>query len=139
MACFVSLASTLLAGATLTLCIYLDRGLDSPLLVLIALPIMSAALALPPKHVTICGLVAFVEFGAVAFTSAHAHATAGDIAALSAYLMGTVVLSAGSALYVGPRGRRRSAGSGSPPPSVHRRTHRVSESWGVLRTSEHRD
>ncbi len=94
-----SLASTLLAGATLTLCIYLDRGLDSPLLVLIALPIMSAALALPPKHVTICGLVAFVEFGAVAFTSAHAHATAGDIAALSAFLMGTVVLSAGSALY----------------------------------------
>ena len=94
-----SLASTLLAGAALTICIYLDGGLDSPLMVLIALPVMSAALALPPKEVTICGVVAFVEFGMVALTDSHAEATTSDIAALSALLIGTVVLSAGSAVY----------------------------------------
>ena len=94
-----STASTLLAGAALTFCVLLDGGLDSPLLVLIALPIMSAALALPPKQVTICGLMAFVEFGVVALTSADVAATATDIAALSAFLIGTVVLSVGSAIY----------------------------------------
>jgi len=94
-----SLASTLLAGGALSVGIYLDGGLDSPLIVLIALPVMSAALALPAKEVTICGVVAFVEFGVVALTDSHMEATTSDIAALSAFLIGTVMLSAGSAVY----------------------------------------
>ena len=88
-----SLASTLLAGGALSVGIYLDGGLDSPLIVLIALPVMSAALALPAKEVTICGVVAFVEFGVVALTDSHMEATTSDIAALSAFLIGTVMLS----------------------------------------------
>jgi len=94
-----SLASTVLAGTVLTLCIYLDRGLDSPLIVLMALPVMSAALALPAKEVVICGVVAFIEFGAVVLTDSHVEATTTDVAALSALLIGTVMLSAGSAVY----------------------------------------
>ncbi len=94
-----SLISTLFAGATLSLCIYLDGGLDSPLIILMALPIMSAALALPAKEVMICGIAVFVEFGAVAFTDANVDSTAGDVAALSAFLAGTVALSIGAAVY----------------------------------------
>ena len=94
-----SLASTILAGTVLTVCIYLDGGLDSPLIVLMALPVMSAALALPAKEVVICGVVAFVEFGAVALTDSHVDAKTSDVAALSALLIGAVMLSAGSAVY----------------------------------------
>ena len=94
-----SLASTLVAGAALTLCIFLDGGLDSPLMVLIALPIMSAALALPAREVALCGVAAFVEFGVVAPTDSHVEASAVDVAALFAFLIGTFVLSVGSAVY----------------------------------------
>jgi len=94
-----SLVSTVLAGTVLTLCIFLDGGLDSPLIVLMPLPVMSAALALPAREVIICGVVAFVEFGAVALAGSHVEATTSDIAALSALLIGTVMLSAGSAVY----------------------------------------
>ncbi len=94
-----SLASTLLAGGALSLGIYLDGGLDSPLIVLIALPVMSAALALPAREVTICGVAAFVEFGVLALTDSHMEATTSDIAALSAFLIGTVMLSVGSAVH----------------------------------------
>ena len=94
-----SLASTLAAGAALTLCIYLDGGPDSPLVVLLALPVMSAALALPAREVIICGAVAFGEFAAVVFTDPHPESTTSDVVALSALLIGTVMLSAGSAVY----------------------------------------
>ena len=94
-----SLASTLSAGAALSLCIYLDGGLDSPLIILMALPIMSAALALPAKEVVICGIVGFVEFGVVAFTDSNGDSTTSDIAALSAFLAGTIALSMGAAVY----------------------------------------
>ena len=94
-----SLGSTLLAGFALTICIWLDGGLDSPLVVLIALPVMSAALALPPKQVTICGCAALFGLGAVAWTDAHVEAGASDIAGLSALVIGTAILSSASALY----------------------------------------
>ena len=99
MACLISVASTLLAGFALTICIVLDGGLDSPLVVLIALPVMSAALALPPKQVTICGCAALGELGVVAWTDAHVETAASDIAALAALLIGTAVLCSASALY----------------------------------------
>ena len=43
--------------------------------------------------------MAFVEFGAVVVTDSHVDATTSDIAALSALLIGAVMLSAGSAVY----------------------------------------
>jgi len=94
-----SLASTLSAGAALSLCIYLDGGLDSPLIILMALPIMSASLALPAKKVMICGIAGFVEFGVVAFTDRNVDSTTSAIAALSALLAGTMALSMGAAVY----------------------------------------
>lgn len=94
-----SLVSTVLAAAVLMVCIYLDGGLDSPLIVLMALPVMSAALALPAKEVIVCGVAAFVAFGAVVLTDAHSGPTTSDVAALSALLVGAVMLSTGSAVY----------------------------------------
>ncbi len=94
-----SVASTLLAGFALTICIWLDGGLDSPLVVLIALPVMSAALALPPRQVTMCGCAALGELGVVAWTDARVEAAASDIAALVALVIGTAVLCSASALY----------------------------------------
>ncbi len=94
-----SLVSTLSAGAALSVCVYLDGGLDSPLIVLMALPIMSAALALPVKEVTICAIVGSLEFLVVAFTGSHARSTSGYIAALSVFLAGTIALSMGGAVY----------------------------------------
>ena len=94
-----SLASTLLAGAALSLCVYLDGGLDSPLIVLIALPVMSAALALPAKDVMFCGIAAFVEFGLVVLTDSHIDSSTSYIAAITALLVGTVALSTGAAVY----------------------------------------
>ena len=95
----LSLASTLFAGAALSLCIYLDGGLDSPLIILMALPIMSAALVLPAKEVMICGIVAFAELGVLAFTDSNVESSTSDIAALSAFLAGTIALGMGAAVY----------------------------------------
>ena len=94
-----SLASTLAAGAAVSLCVYLDGGLDSPLIILMAIPIMSATLALPAKEVMICGIVGLVEFGVVAFTDSNVRSSTSDIAALSAFLAGTIALSMGAAVY----------------------------------------
>lgn len=94
-----SVGSVLLAGSILTFCICLDGGLHSPLLSLLALPVMSAAIGLPPREVAICGLAAFVEFGMVVFTDTTAEATTGTIAASVAFLAGTVALSVGAAVY----------------------------------------
>ena len=94
-----SLASTLFAGAALSFCIYLDGGLDSPLIILMALPVMSAAFALPAKGVMICGIAAFVEFGVVVLTDSYVESTTSDIATLSGFLAGTIALSMGVAVF----------------------------------------
>ncbi|MGD0747811.1 MAG: HD domain-containing phosphohydrolase [Acidimicrobiales bacterium] len=94
-----SLVSILFAGAALTTAICLDGGLDSPLVVLIALPILSAALALPVTEVWICGMAALVEFAIVVLSNLHVESSNSDIAALSAFLVGTVALSLGAAVY----------------------------------------
>ena len=94
-----SFLSTLFSGAVLTAVICLDGGLDSPLVVLIALPVMSAALALPITEVWICGLAALVEFAFVILANLHVAVSRSEIAATSAFLVGVVVLSLGSAVY----------------------------------------
>jgi len=93
------LLSTLFAGAALTIAIWLDGGVDSPLVLMIALPILSAALALPAREVWICGVAALVEMVAVVLTSVDVSSSTSDVAALSAFLVGTVALSLGAAVY----------------------------------------
>jgi diguanylate cyclase (GGDEF)-like protein/PAS domain S-box-containing protein len=94
-----SLVSVLFAGAALTFSICLDGGLDSPLIVLLALPIMCAALALPAREVSICGLAVLAELIVVAVADPHVEASTSDAAALSAFLFGTVALSLGVAVH----------------------------------------
>jgi len=94
-----SLVSVLFAGAALTFSICLDGGLDSPLIVMIALPIMCAALALPAREVWICGMAVLAEFVVVAVAHPRVEASTSDAAALSAFLVGTVALSLGVAVY----------------------------------------
>ena len=94
-----SFVSTLIAGAALTVAICLDGGLDSPLVVLIALPVLFAALALPIAEVWMCGTVALLEFAIVVLANRHVESSKSDIATLSAFLVGTVALSLGAAVY----------------------------------------
>ncbi len=56
-----SLAVTLAAGIIVTICCALDGGIDSPLVYLIVVPVVSAALALPARHVAICAGAAIAE------------------------------------------------------------------------------
>ena len=92
------LLSTLFAGAALTIAIWLDGGVDSPLVVMIALPILAAALALPAREVWICGVAALVELVVVVLANVDVSSSS-DVAALSAFLVGTVALSLGAAVY----------------------------------------
>ena len=93
-----SLLSTLFSGAVLTAVICLDGGLDSPLVVLIALPVLSAALALPIRGVWICGVAALVEFAIVMLANFDVAVSRSEIAATAAFLVGAVVLSLGAAV-----------------------------------------
>jgi diguanylate cyclase (GGDEF)-like protein/PAS domain S-box-containing protein len=92
------LGATLSAGVLLTVSITLDGGLDSPLIFFIALPIMSAAIALPPLAVAICGMTAAVELGIVAVLDPKILLSADDLAMLSAFLFGAFVLTMGAAV-----------------------------------------
>ena len=56
-----SFAWTIVAGATVTVAIHLDKGIDSPLLFLLALPLVSAGLALDVRQVIGCGVATLVS------------------------------------------------------------------------------
>lgn len=94
-----SLSSVLAAGAVLTVCICWSGGLDSPLISLLALPIMSAALGLSGRMVAICGAAGLIEFGLVVWLDSEVHVPVSTIMAEIAFLGGTVALSLGAALY----------------------------------------
>ena len=64
-----SVAWTLTSGLTLVLCAHLDSGIESPLLFLAALPVMSAALVLSSGAVTLIGLAALAGVAMVAATT----------------------------------------------------------------------
>ena len=91
-----SLGATLSAGVLLTVSITLDGGLDSPLIFFIALPIMSAAIALPPLAVAVCGMTAAVELGLVAVLNPKVSFSADDLSMLSAFLFGVFALTMGA-------------------------------------------
>jgi len=94
-----SFVSTFLSGLALFVCVYLDGGLDSPLIVLMALPVMSAALALPAKQVLICGIATFVELGIVATRHSTTGRFTSEFAIFCVFLVGTLVVNMGSAIY----------------------------------------
>ena len=95
--------STVLSGIVLTLCVHLDGGINSPLVYLTVLPVMSAALALPESQVTICGLAAAAEIViVVSITDPRRASPASKLLILFAFVLGTIVLSVVSA-----RGRAR--------------------------------
>ena len=84
----------MLSGIVLTLCVHLDGGINSPLVYLTVLPVMSAALALPESQVTICGLAAAAEIViVVSITDPHRASPASKLLILFAFVLGTIVLS----------------------------------------------
>jgi len=96
-ACF-SLGATLVAGVVLTISISLSGGLDSPLIVFMALPMVSAAVALSPRAVMVCGFASAGELGVVAFSDSTVLRSADDLSIMAAFLSGVFVLTIGAAL-----------------------------------------
>jgi diguanylate cyclase len=94
-----SFLSTLFTSAVLVVCIYFDGGLSSPLVILMALPVMSAALALPARQVLICGIVTFIELGVVATRPSATQRFSSQFAIFCAFLVGAVVVNVGAAIY----------------------------------------
>jgi diguanylate cyclase (GGDEF)-like protein len=88
-------AACLLSGAVVTLCIVLDGGLGSPLIFLLALPLLNATLALPIRQVAICAIATVLEFVIVAVTDPNVAHSVGDLTALSAFVAGVLVLAMG--------------------------------------------
>jgi diguanylate cyclase (GGDEF)-like protein len=93
-----SLASTLLSSAALTVCAGLDGGIDSHLLYLAALPMISAALALPTWAVTTSGACTLAEFAVLTVTDRNVTSAASSLVILYAVTVGVVVLAIASAL-----------------------------------------
>ena len=92
-----SLGATLSAGVVLTVGVSLSGGLDSPLVFFMALPLMSAAMALPTPAVATCGLATAVEMGVVAILDPTVVRSPDDLCFLTAFLFGAFVLAMGAA------------------------------------------
>ncbi len=86
---------TLLAGVILTVSIHFDGGIDSPLVFLLALPIVSAALALEVRQVIACGVATLGEFTYVWLFDRDVHRSASVIAMFAMALVGLVVVAVG--------------------------------------------
>ena len=82
-------------GVVLTACIFLDNGLHSPLIFLLALPIANAALALRIRAVTICGIATLFELGAIAISNPSVGRSGDELTMLAASVVGLVVLALG--------------------------------------------
>jgi len=87
-----SFTVTLVSGLLLALCAHLDAGLDSPLLYLTALPVISSALALPSLAVALCGTAAAAEFALVAWFDHRLLRSGGDVLILCSFLVGVIGL-----------------------------------------------
>ena len=90
-----SFAWTLAAGVVLTAVIHLDRGTASPLLVILVLPIMSAALALEVRQVVLCGVATFAEFLFIWLDEPVISRSTSAMSMFSALLVGMVVIAVG--------------------------------------------
>lgn len=83
-----SFAWTLLSGAALTMCVWLDSGLSSPLLFLLVLPVFYGGLAFVPTRVAICVGASLLEVGIVAVTDRGTGASHGSLLMVSAATAG---------------------------------------------------
>lgn len=90
-----SFAWTLVAGIVLAMCIHLDGGFDSPLIFLLALPIVSAALALEVRQVIVCGVATLSEFTYVWLYDSQIHRSVSVIAMFAMSILGLVVIAVG--------------------------------------------
>jgi diguanylate cyclase (GGDEF)-like protein len=93
-----SLASTLLSSVALTVCAGLDGGIDSHLLYLAVLPMISAALALPTWAVTTSGACTLAEFVALTVTDRNVTSGSSSLVILYAVTVGVVILAIASAI-----------------------------------------
>jgi diguanylate cyclase (GGDEF)-like protein/PAS domain S-box-containing protein len=90
-----SLSLALGTGAFLTLCCYLDGGLDSPMLFLLALPVAHLAITFPPRTVALSAWAAVTEFALVARFDPDIASSLAVLALLIAFLGGMITLALG--------------------------------------------
>ena len=88
----------LFAGVIVTWSAHLDRGIDSPLIVLFVLPIASAALRLPVRYVLICGAATLGEITYVWLDEPSKTSFTTDTAMLAAVIVGLIVFAVGFAV-----------------------------------------
>lgn len=95
-----SIVATIDVGSSvlLTVAVMLDGGLDSPLLYLLVLPMMAAALALPPLAATVVGCVASAEVALVSLADPHVLGSSARLVLLIALLLGVLLLSVGASM-----------------------------------------
>ncbi len=86
---------TLVAGIVVAVSVHLDRGVNSPLFFLLALPIVSAALALEVRQVIVCGAATLGEFTYIWLYDKDVHRSAPVIAMFAMALVGLVVIAVG--------------------------------------------
>jgi diguanylate cyclase (GGDEF)-like protein len=86
---------TIVAGIVVAVSINLDGGFDSPLFFLLALPIVSAALALEVRQVIVCGVATLGEFTYIWLFDSDVHRLATVIAMFAMTLLGLVVIAVG--------------------------------------------
>jgi diguanylate cyclase (GGDEF)-like protein len=92
-----SLVMTLSSGLVLAICAHLDTGINSPLLYLAALPVVSAAVALSTGVVALCGIAAAVEVGVIAATDPQGLRLGHEAVILVAFLLGTIIFTTAAA------------------------------------------
>jgi len=93
-----SLVSTLLSSVALAVCAGLDGGIDSHLLYLAVLPMISAALALPTWAVITSGACTLAEFVVLTITDRNVTSAASSLVILYAVTVGVVILAIASAI-----------------------------------------
>ena len=86
---------TLAAGIIVAASIHLDRGADSPILFLLVLPIVSAALALDVRQVIVCGIATLGEFTFICLNDPVISRSTSEMSMFAMLLLGLVVIAVG--------------------------------------------
>jgi diguanylate cyclase (GGDEF)-like protein len=94
-----SLSWSLAAGWILALCVRLDGGLDSPLLYLVLLPVIYAALAFRPRAAIACGISALAEVVTIRATNGVSMVPRETLFMVVAVVGGMSALAVDAALY----------------------------------------
>jgi diguanylate cyclase (GGDEF)-like protein len=90
-----SLGTALTSGALLAACCHLDSGIDSPLVILLVLPVVNAAAGLSVRAVVLCATAAVAEFAIVGFTDPHVTSSAAVLVILASFVGGMIALALG--------------------------------------------